>query len=87
MAAGLIAAVAMILMSPVLHPENPEAALIPLKSPGIVSIPVGFVVMLLVSLATQPKGEQKVEADRTFDRVRFQATTGIDAREVDKIEA
>ena len=29
MVAGLVAAVAMILMSPVLHPENPEAALIP----------------------------------------------------------
>lgn len=87
MVAGLVAAVGMILMSPVLHPENPEAALIPLKSPGIVSIPVGFAVMLLVSLATRPKGERKSEADRTFDRVRFQATTGIDPREMERVEA
>lgn len=83
MVAGLVTAVAMILVSPVFHPENPEAALIPLKSPGLVSIPVGFVVMLLVSLATQPRGDRKVEADRIFDRVRFQATTGIDPRKLD----
>jgi hypothetical protein len=34
--------------------------------------------MWLVSLATQPRNEDKVEADLLFDRIRFQATTGID---------
>ena len=78
MVAGLVSAVALILMSPVLHPENPEAALVPLKSPGLISIPIGFLVMFVVSLATQPKGAAHAEAAQRFDRIRYQATTGID---------
>lgn len=87
MVAGLVSAVALILMSPVLHPANPEVALIPLKSPGLISIPIGFAVMFLVSLATQPRGADKLESDRTFDRIRFQATTGIDPSSVDRSPA
>jgi SSS family solute:Na+ symporter/cation/acetate symporter len=75
MIAGLVTAVGMILVSPIFLQED---ALIPLKSPGLISIPVGFLVMWLVSLATQPRSEDKVEADLLFDRIRFQATTGID---------
>ena len=75
MVAGLVTAIAIILVSPVF---NPEGALIPLKSPGIISIPVGFLVTWLISLATQPKGEAAVEADDLFLRIRIQATTGID---------
>lgn len=75
MIAGLVTAVGMILVSPIFLQEG---ALIPLKSPGLISIPVGFLVMWLVSLATQPRHEEKAEADLLFDRIRFQATTGID---------
>lgn len=82
MVAGLVTAIAIILVSPVFHPEG---ALIPLKSPGIISIPIGFLVTWLISLATQPKGEAKVEADQLFDRIRIQATTGIDPLDPDSV--
>ncbi|XBB69974.1 cation acetate symporter [Nocardioides sp. WV_118_6] len=78
MVAGLGSAVVLILLSPVFHPTDPDAALFPLKSPGIISVPIGFAVMFLVSLATRPRGQRRHEADARFARVRFQATTGID---------
>jgi len=75
MAAGLVAAVTIILLSPIF---NPEDSLVKLSSPGLISIPIGFLVMVGVSLASQPKGDALTDADELFERVRFQATTGID---------
>ncbi len=82
MVAGLVTAVGLILVSPSI---SPTGYLVPLKSPGVISIPIGFIVMILMSLATQPKGEAKVEADQLFDRIRFQATTGIDPGDPDSV--
>lgn len=82
MVAGLVAAVSIILLSPAV---NPTGAVMPISSPGVISIPIGFIVMILMSLATQPKGEAKVEADQLFDRIRFQATTGIDPGDPDSV--
>jgi SSS family transporter len=72
--AGLLTAVGMILMSPIFNETDPILAL---SNPGIVSIPVGFGVAFLVSLATQPKGRSLDAADEVFDRMRMQAVTGI----------
>ncbi|MEP7159570.1 MAG: cation acetate symporter [Dermatophilaceae bacterium] len=77
MVAGLVTAVTIILLSPTFH-GSAESALLPFSSPGIVSVPIGFLVMWLVSLATQPRGEELTAANRTFDRIRIQAVTGID---------
>jgi Na+(H+)/acetate symporter ActP len=67
-----------ILMSPAF--QSADSALIKLSSPGIFSIPVGFLVMWLVSLATQPKGEERAHADELFERIHIQAVTGYDPR-------
>lgn len=82
MVAGLVTAVSLILVSPVINPDN---ALFPLKSPGIISIPVGFFVMWLISRATAAKGEARVEADQLFDRIRVQAVTGVDPGDPDSV--
>ncbi len=78
MVVGLVTAVGIILISPAF--QSPETALIKLSSPGIFSIPVGFLVMWLVSLATQPKGEARAVADENYHRVHTQAVTGYDPR-------
>lgn len=76
MVAGLVTAVGIILLSPAF--QSAESAVIKISSPGIFSIPVGFVVMWLVSLATQPKGADREQADALFDRIHTQAVTGYD---------
>ena len=76
MVAGLVTAVGIILLSPAFQPA--ASALIKISSPGIFSIPVGFIVMWLVSLATQPKGEEAERADEMFERIHIQAVTGFD---------
>ncbi|MDN5762215.1 MAG: cation acetate symporter [Microlunatus sp.] len=80
MVAGLVVAVLIILLSPTFRGGE---AILPISSPGLISIPVGFLVMYLVSLATQPRGEALVEADQLFDRIRVQAVTGIDPGDPD----
>lgn len=82
MIAGLVTAVAIILLS---QPWSATGGSISLKSPGLISIPVGFIVMAIISLMTQPKGEAKVEADQLFDRIRIQATTGVDPGDPDNV--
>jgi len=52
MAVGLISSILLIFFSPTLMGEN---AIFPLNNPGIVSIPLGFLVLVAVSLATQPR--------------------------------
>lgn len=75
MVAGLITAVGIILLSPIFGGED---AIVPISSPGVISVPVGFIVMYVVSRATQPKGEAARAAELLFDRIRFQAVTGYD---------
>lgn len=82
MVAGLLTAVAIILLSPTFRAGD---AILPISSPGLISIPVGFLVMFLVSLATQPKGEALTEANQLFDRIQVQAITGIDPGDPDAI--
>jgi SSS family transporter len=73
MVGGLLTAVVMILVSPTIRGAD---ALTSLSSPGLVSIPVGFIVAFVVSLSTQPKGLEKDLANANFNRIRFQAVTG-----------
>lgn len=76
MYAGLVTAVAMIFLSPVVLGDD---AIVPLSSPGIISIPVGFLAAVIVSLVTQPRGQDKTDADHVYDRMRLQAVTGYGA--------
>jgi len=50
---GLVVSVGLILVSPTVMGTS---ALFPLENPGIVSIPFGFLVTILVSLAVRDKG-------------------------------
>ncbi len=53
---GMLSALIMILFSPTMYEVygiNPETAPIPLKNPGIVSIPLGFLTLVVVSLFTK----------------------------------
>ncbi len=57
---GATSALLMILMSPTMYDIYglpPDQALIPLQNPGIVSIPLGFLTLILVSLFTQKKNQ------------------------------
>jgi len=60
---GIVSSIGLILFSPTLfglYGLNPAAAPIPLNNPGIVSIPLSFATLIVVSLAT--KGTQRKEA-------------------------
>jgi cation/acetate symporter len=63
---GIIIALGIILLSPDMYKvygADPATALITLNQPGIVSIPVSFLTLVIVSLLTQPgKKETPVEA-------------------------
>ena len=53
---GIIAAVGLILISPSMYTRyglNPDDAIIPFSNPGIFSIPLSFITIVLVSLMTQ----------------------------------
>jgi cation/acetate symporter len=55
---GIVLSVGLILLSPDMWARyglDPSAAPMPLNQPGIVSIPLSFIVLVLVSLATQQK--------------------------------
>ena len=75
MISGLLVAVLMILFSTTFMGDN---APVKLTAPGIISIPAGFLVMWIVSMMTQPKGEDLAAANSLFDRIRIQAVTGMD---------
>ncbi len=77
---GLVVAVGMILLSPTVpwFASNPASAPVQLTGPAVISIPAGFLVMALVSMMTQPKGEAATEHADRYERVRFQSITGID---------
>ncbi|WP_339729169.1 cation acetate symporter [uncultured Gimesia sp.] len=37
---------------------NPEDAIVPFSQPGLVTIPLGFIILIIVSLMTQPKSQE-----------------------------
>ena len=55
-AVGIISALGIILQSPDMlakYGADPSSSLIPLNNPGIISIPLSFLALIIVSLATQ----------------------------------
>jgi cation/acetate symporter len=63
---GVVSSICLILLSPTmyeLYGLDPALAPIPLKNPGIVSIPLSFIAIILVSLLTQKSGKANQEAD------------------------
>ena len=59
---GMVAALGLILFSPDLYKQyglDPTTAPIPFSNPGIISIPLSFIVLIVVSLATQKPRESE----------------------------
>jgi cation/acetate symporter len=57
---GIIAALGLILASPSMYTRyglDPDTALIPFSNPGLISIPLSFITLVVVSLMTQKKAE------------------------------
>ncbi len=65
---GMVAALGIILLSPEMYKElyglKPEAAPLGLDNPAIVSMPLSFLTLIVVSLMTQPAREIAAEAER-----------------------
>ena len=63
---GIVCSIGIILFSPTmyeLYGLDPALAPIPLKNPGIISIPLAFIAIVVVSLLTQKSGNANQEAD------------------------
>lgn len=63
---GVVSSVGLILLSPTmyeLYGLDPLSAPVPLKNPGIVSIPLSFIAIIVASLLTQKSGTANQEAD------------------------
>jgi cation/acetate symporter len=63
---GIVSSIGIILLSPTmyeLYGLDPAWAPIPLKNPGIVSIPLSFIAIVLVSLLTQKSGRANQAVD------------------------
>src|SRR5699024_12855024 len=71
MVAGAAIGVILVLVSPEIMGEN---ALFPLTNPGIVSIPAGFLIAVIVSLLTKPD-----DKDAMFAEMSVRSHTGIGA--------
>jgi cation/acetate symporter len=59
---GAVSSLIIILISPTMYEIYglpPESAIIPLQNPGIISIPLGFLTLITVSLLTQNKTIQE----------------------------
>jgi cation/acetate symporter len=55
---GIVSSLALIMLSPdlfKLYGLAPTSAPIPFSNPGIISIPLSFITLVVVSLMTQPK--------------------------------
>jgi cation/acetate symporter len=55
---GVVSSLALIAFSPSLYGQyglDPAAAPVPFDNPGIISIPLSFLVLVVVSLATRPR--------------------------------
>lgn len=74
---GLTASVVLVILGPtVMHPSAGlirAEPLFPLTNPGLVSIPLGFLGAVLGTLLDRPDPD----AERKYERVLFQALTGI----------
>ena len=71
---GVVSSVGLILLSPTMYEQfglDPVAAPIPLKNPGIVSIPLSFLVIVAVSLLTgrAPGGAAAAEKQENYPAV------------------
>jgi cation/acetate symporter len=56
---GIVSALSLILLSPDMYGRyglDPASAPIPFSNPGLVSIPLGFITLVVVSLLTRQKG-------------------------------
>ena len=63
---GIVSSIGLILFSPTmyeLYGLDPLSAPIPLKNPGIISIPLSFLAIIVVSLLTQKSGRANQAAD------------------------
>jgi cation/acetate symporter len=63
---GIVSSIGIILFSPTmyeLYGLDPALAPIPLKNPGIISIPLAFIAIVLVSLLTQKSGTANQQVD------------------------
>jgi cation/acetate symporter len=63
---GVASSIGLILLSPTmyeLYGLDPASAPIPLKNPGIVSIPLSFIAIVVASLLTQKSGKANQDAD------------------------
>ncbi len=59
---GIVSALGLILISPSMYVRyglDPDTALIPFSNPGIISIPLSFITIIIVSLMTQKKQSLK----------------------------
>ena len=59
---GMLSSLLIILLSPTMYEIyglNPADALIPLQNPGVISIPLGFLTLILASLLTQKNKKLK----------------------------
>ncbi|MDX2475174.1 MAG: cation acetate symporter [Candidatus Krumholzibacteria bacterium] len=59
---GIVAALGLILLSPSMYGRyglDPDSALVPFSNPGLISIPLSFMTLVVVSLMTQKKGNLK----------------------------
>jgi len=57
---GIVTALGLILLSPDMYTRyglDPHTSLVPFSNPGIVSIPISFITLVVVSLLTQKKSE------------------------------
>lgn len=71
MLAGMISAVTLVFIGPSVMGEN---AIFPLSNPGIISIPLGFLTSVVVTLMTKPESS----ADK-FDELDVKSNTGLGA--------
>ncbi|RKZ12068.1 cation acetate symporter, partial [bacterium] len=59
---GIVAALGLILVSPSMYARyglDPDTALVPFSNPGLISIPLSFLTLVVVSLMTQKKDAVK----------------------------
>ena len=67
---GIVSALVLISLSPDLFKQfglDPTTAPIPFTNPGIISIPLSFTVLVVVSLMTQKNGEDEEDAEEEAD--------------------
>ena len=71
MLAGLISSLALIAISPDVMGDH---AIFPLRNPGIISIPLGFIAAILGTLVARDP-----ESEAMFNQLQVRANTGIGA--------